>query len=150
MIERELFKIAPLAHNRYPSDDIDFAIMKFLSDRRAAGLGALGSREFSGSCIKNTKTIVEFGKRIQYRSTVNIPERLEFPKFIPVPCVDAVASMCIQLTQIPARKDDKAVRFELDDFDTQSGRKYVACVLRKMRRDMRKVTKETPCTPQNS
>lgn len=144
MIERELFRIAPLAHNRYPSDEIDFAIMKFLSDRRAAGVGALGNREFSGSCIKNSKTIVEFGKRIQYRSTVNIPERLEFPKMLPAPYTDSAASMCIQLTQIPARKDDKAVRFDWDNFDTQSGRKYVAGVLRKMRRDMRKTTKETP------
>jgi hypothetical protein len=133
-------EIAALAVTRYPKMTTALAVLCFASDRRQAGLGALGGRQW----MRNNRAVVRcfkerdaFADRVLYSRIIDIPARDEFPPpdddWMSVG-IDCAADLTVTLIRVPARFSHLCVKVDAKDFQSQRGRSLIAATLRSMRR----------------
>ena len=138
--------LAQIALRRYPGKM--FAVEMLMSDRRAAGLGALNTirRRRRGEVYAH-KYRDEFRGTVCYRWGVDSPPRREIPRLdlsTYYPNDDDAQTLTVTVIEIPARVERWAGNFDCSLFNTQNGRTAVARELRRGRRDARagKISKE--------
>lgn len=135
-------ELAGLAHRRYPNMQLPMALLCFESDRRKAGLGALDEclrGTGKGRWIGYRKWVENFTGRVVYEAIIEIPPHYRVPR---IPALDLCGSLitaetCIQATWVPARSERMHLPVDSDVFRTQSGRRYVARQLWRMRKTLR-------------
>lgn len=135
--------LAMLAMCRYPKDDPLLAIDFVLSDRRAAGLGALDERKRLASRryspVRNVKWVDQLTGRIRYSRTINIEPQQVFPDLDfddYIPGAASAKDMVFTVTTVPARR--VAMACQIDRIpDTQDERRALAAMLRELRRSTR-------------
>lgn len=144
----DLLAMLELAQRRYPRTEPTVALMMFDSDRRAAGLGALGYRTRPGGLalkrhprtmlsVSNTKERYMLTDRLLYTMRVSALERDELPEFIEMPVLGAAADAT---TTIIRRKGfDVAMHLPWDRraLLTERDRTMLAHALREARRKFR-------------
>lgn len=133
--------VAALAHARYPDDPIDLAIMFFMSDRRAAGLGALdeSKRPRGRRPVRNSKYVDIITGQVHYDRTIDVPAHREWPvvDFSSYCIGDTAATDTVTIINAPGRKAHMALRLDRRMFERQSDRRIVAAQLRELRRSTR-------------
>lgn len=141
---RDRMELLGLAHRRYPDVEPWIAVEFFLSDRRRAGLGALDARRRLSVARKEIsyyKQMDFYTGRIEYDARLNVPARREYPKLqesLADFFNDNSALACVQLIERPAVMAHLRLPFERSIFDSQTGRRFVAKELRKLRLQLRK------------
>lgn len=141
MTDKEL---AALANARYPDVPLLLAIDFFMSDRRQAGLGALGverRKRFGAMGYSHSKEMNHFDGRIFYRSAYRQKERLRYK---PMPLMDYThisQRATIETERVPSIDEVRAMPIDYKDFSTQAGRRYVARCLRGLRKEIRAAAK---------
>lgn len=136
-----MLELAAIAHKRYPDMALDLAVMCLLSDRRAAGLGALDDRKRRASRrhspVRNIKERDLLSGHLIYSRTIHIeahqvlPE-LDFADYLPGA---GAKHMTVTVTTVPERR--VAMAMNCYPPETQAERNIVAASLRELRRSTR-------------
>jgi len=146
-MKRIPMEIEDLARRRYPRKrHIEWAVMQFLSDRHAAGLGALDERRRRGREVQRGKFVDPNDGRIVYRMGVNRPPRRVIPygDCLDFPGISKTSATvtCIEVPAIYLRLD---IRVDPRDLWDQKGRALAAYRLRNARKELRQaVEAESP------
>lgn len=132
-----LTDVFTLAHRRYPGVDGALAVMYFMSDRRAAGLGALDERKrvFKGQTVVCVKTRSLLDGTVLYTTRVHRLGGREQPEFVPYPVsIDCPANETIQLKRVAPVDVCLCIKVDQHEFADQWGRRNVAKALKELRR----------------
>ncbi len=132
-------KEALRAHARYPDVDVFLALSFMDSDRRAAGLGALGKRPVRWPRPVYRTKVADYGGTVTWVLGVNYPERREIPlQPLPrFPMKTAPRAMTVTVIRHPPRTAEVCVRWDARDLQTEQGRHVCARLLREARRQLR-------------
>jgi hypothetical protein len=134
-VKDEYAELWRLAFARYPNEPPALAKMQYLSDRCAAGLGALDQRLRRGRSISRFKWLDTISRNTLYVIRNNLPPRDAVPEFDPSISISSPGNAYVTVTRLPAVCVERWVRvsqYELDRF----GRGYAAKLLRKARREV--------------
>ena len=128
--------VAGLAHARYPNEPIDLAIMMFMSDRRAAGLGALddNKRPRGRRPVRNIKRVDLLSGDVLYERIIDAPAHQVLPRMEFEYTVGSPGPAYVKATYVPARKSHFCVRIERGWLESQRDRRMAANYLRELRR----------------